>query len=416
MELLYSHCCGLDVHKSSITACVRIQEKSGKPRKMVRRFGAMTGDLRALAHWLAEQQVTHVAMESTGVYWKPVWNILEGKFTLILANAQHVKNVPGRKTDTKDSEWLAELLQYGLLRSSFVPPQRIRDLRDLTRTRASLAQESSRIASRIQKVLEDANLKLASVASDVLGKSGQAILVAVIAGQDDAEQLADLARGLLRAKIPQLQSALEGLTRDHHRFLLERLLTQWRFVESETELLDQRLEQIAQAEPPLAEAVARWDTVPGVDRIAAWGLVAEMGIDMDQFPSAQQAASWAGICPGNHESGGKRLSGKTRKGNPWLRRILGQSAWAAARTKNTYVAAQFRRLAAKRGRQRAIVAVGHSLLVIGYHMQRKQCSYQDLGPDHFDRVNAEGLKRYLVKRLESLGQKVTLEPRDSAAA
>jgi transposase len=416
MELLYPRCCGLDVHKSSITACVRIQEKSGKPRKMVRRFGAMTGDLRALAHWLAEQQVTHVAMESTGVYWKPVWNILEGKFTLILANAQHVKNVPGRKTDTKDSEWLAELLQYGLLRSSFVPPQRIRDLRDLTRTRASLAQESSRIASRIQKVLEDANLKLASVASDVLGKSGQAILVAVIAGQDDAEQLADLARGLLRAKIPQLQSALEGLTRDHHRFLLERLLTQWRFVESETELLDQRLEQIAQAEPPLAEAVARWDTVPGVDRIAAWGLVAEMGIDMDQFPSAQQAASWAGICPGNHESGGKRLSGKTRKGNPWLRRILGQSAWAAARTKNTYVAAQFRRLAAKRGRQRAIVAVGHSLLVIGYHMQRKQCSYQDLGPDHFDRVNAEGLKRYLVKRLESLGQKVTLEPRDSAAA
>jgi len=415
MELLYPRCCGLDVHKSSITACVRIQEKSGKPHKVVRRFGAMTVDLRALASWLMEQQVTHVAMESTGVYWKPVWNILEGQFTLILANAQPVKNVPGRKTDTKDSEWLAELLQYGLLSSSFVPPQLIRDLRDLTRTRASLAQESSRIASRIQKVLEDANIKLASVASDVLGKSGQAILAALIAGQDDAEQLADLARGLLRAKIPQLQCALEGLTREHHRFLLERLLVQWQFVESETELLDQRLEQIAQAEPPLAEAVARWDTVPGVDRIAAWGLVAEMGIDMGQFPSAQQAASWAGLCPGNHESGGKRLSGKTRKGNPWLRRILGQSAWAAARTKNTYVAAQFRRLAAKRGRKRAIVAVGHSLLVIGYHLQRKKCSYQDLGPDHFDRMNAEGLKRYLVKRLEGLGQKVTLEPRETAA-
>jgi transposase len=394
---------------------VRIQEKSGKPRKVVRRFGTMTADLRALANWLREQQVTHVTMESTGVYWKPVWNILEGQFTLILANAQHVKNVPGRKTDTKDSEWLAELLQYGLLHSSFVPPQLIRDLRDLTRSRARLAQESSRLASRIQKVLEDANLKLASVASDVLGKSGQAMLAALIAGQNDAETLAELACGLLRVKIPQLRSALEGLTRDHHRFLLERLLVQWQFVEGEIELLDQRLEQIGQAEPPLAEAVARWDTVPGVDRIAAWGLVAEMGIDMDQFPSAQHAASWAGVCPGNQESGGKRLSGKTRKGNPWLRRILGQSAWAAARTKNTYVAAQFRRLATKRGRKRAIVAVGHSLLVIGYHLLRKRCSYQDLGSDYFDRLNAEGLKRYLVKRLEGLGQKVTLEPRETAA-
>jgi transposase len=323
--------------------------------------------------------------------------------------------VPGRKTDTKDSEWLAELLQHGLLAGSFVPPRLIRDLRDLTRTRASLAQESSRIASRIQKVLEDANIKLASVASDTLGKSGQAMLAALIAGQVDAEQLADLARGSLRDKIPQLRRALEGLIRDHHRFLLERLLVQWRFVESETELIDQRLEQIGKQELQISEAVARWDTVPGIDRIAAWGLVAEMGIDMEQFPSAKHAASWGGVCPGNNESAGKRLGGKTRKGNPWLRRILGQSAWAAARTKNTYVAVQFRRLAAKRGRKRAIVAVGHTLLVVGYYLLSKKCLYQDLGSDYFDRMNAEGLKRYFVKRLESLGQKVTLEPRPSAA-
>jgi transposase len=381
----------------------------------VRRFGAMTGELRAMANWLIEEGVTHVAMESTGVYWKPVWNILEGQFTLVLANAQHVKNVPGRKTDTKDSEWLAELLQHGLLAGSFVPPRLIRDLRDLTRTRATLTQESSRIASRIQKVLEDANIKLASVASDALGKSGQAMLAALIAGQTDPEQLADLALGTLRGKIPQLRRALEGLIRDHHRFLLERLLVQWRFVESETELIDRRLEQIGKEETQLAEAVSRWDTVPGVDRIAAWGLVAEMGIDMEQFPSAKHAASWGGVCPGNHESAGKRLGGRTRKGNPWLKRILGQSAWAAARTKNTYMAVQFRRLAAKRGRKRAIVALGHSLLVTGYYLLRKQYLYQDLGADYFDRINAEGLKRYLVKRLESLGQKVTLEPRESAA-
>jgi len=247
----------------------------------------MTSDLRAMASWLMEEGVTHVAMESTGVYGKPVGNILEGQFTWVLANAQHVKNVPGRKTDTKDSEWLAEWLQHGWLAGSFVPPRLIRDLRDLTRTRASLTQESSRIASRIQKVLEDANIKLASVASDTLGKSGQAMLAAMIAGQDDPEQLADLALGTLRGKIPQLRRALEGLIRDHHRFLLERLLVQWRFVERETELIDQRLEQIGIEETPIAEAVARWDTVPGVDRIAAWGLVAEMGIDMGAVPFSQ---------------------------------------------------------------------------------------------------------------------------------
>ena len=238
MDIFYTRSCGLAVHKSTITACVRLYDGGGKPRKIVRRFGAMTNDLRAMASWLIEEGVTHVAMESTGVYWKPVWNILEGQFTLVLANAQHVKNVPGRKTDTKDSEWLAELLQHGLLAGSFVPSRLIRDLRDLTRTRARLTQESSRIASRIQKILEDANIKLASVASDALGKSGQAMLAALIAGQSDPGQLADLALGTLRGKIPQLRRALDGLIRDHHRFLLQRLLVQWRFVENETELID----------------------------------------------------------------------------------------------------------------------------------------------------------------------------------
>src|SRR5499425_963553 len=390
MEIFHTRCSGLDVHKSSITACVRVHDSGGKLRKIVRRFSAMTSDLRAMASWLSEEGVTHVAMESTGVYWKPVWNILEGHFTLVLANAQHVKNVPGRKTDTKDSEWLAELLQHGLLAGSFVPPRLIRDLRDLTRTRATLTQESSRIASRLQKVLEDANIKLASVASDALGKSGQAMLAALIAGQSDPGQLAELALGTLRGKIPQLRRALDGLIRDHHRFLLKRLLVQWRFVENEIELIDQRLEQIGKEEPGLAEAVNRWDTVPGVDRIAAWGLVAEMGINMEQFPSAKHAASWGGVCPGNHESAGKRLGGRTRKGNPWLRRILGQSAWSAARTKNSYVAVQFRRLAAKRGRKRAMVAVGHSLLVTGYNVLRKRCLYPDLGADYFDRSTVRG--------------------------
>lgn len=415
MEALYERCCGLDVHKASITACVLIKVDKGKVRKQMRRFSAMTADLHALAEWLCELQVTHVAMESTGVYWKPVWNVLEDQFTLVLANAQHVKNVPGRKTDAKDSEWIAELLQHGLLAGSFVPPQLIRDLRDLTRGRASLSQESSRIANRIQKLLEDANIKLASVASNTLGKSGLAMLDAMVGGEDDPERLADLAVGVLRSKIPQLRLALEGLMREHHRFLLKRLLTQWRFLQREILELDRRLQQLAQEVPILVEAVARWDSIPGIDQIAAWGLVAETGLDMEQFPTAAHLASWAGVCPGNCESAGKRLRGMTRKGSPWLRRILGQSAWAAARTKQTYLASQFRRLAARRGGKRAIVAVGHSLLIIGYYLQKNEVVYEDLGGDYFDRLNADGLRRYLVKRLESMGHKVTLEPRQDAA-
>jgi transposase len=316
--------------------------------------------------------------------------------------------VPGRKTDQKDAEWIAQLLQHGLLRPSYVPEEIIRDLRDLTRMRASLSQEISRISSRIQKVLEDANVKLASVATNVLGKSGRAMLEAIIAGQDDPEQLTALALGHLRAKAPQLRLALAGKIREHHRFLLKRLLHQIDCFEHEIELLDERLEEIGKQGPELANAVARWDTIPGVDRIGAWALVAEVGNNIAQFPSAEQLASWAGLCPGNHESAGKRLGGKTRKGSPWLRRMACQCAWAAARTKNTYLSAQFRRLASKRGNKRAIIAVAHSLLIIGYYLQEKQSSYDDLGGDYFDRIHADGLKRYLVRRLEQLGHKVTL--------
>lgn len=408
MEILHDRCCGLDVHKSSITACVIFEQKH-KPQRHLQRFGCTTRDLLELVSWLKGFGVRHVAMESTGVYWKPVWNVLEEHFQMLLANAQHIKTVPGRKTDMKDCQWIAELLRHGLLRGSYVPSLVIRDLRDLTRTRATLSQEQSSVGSRIQKVLESANIKLSSTASNTMGKSGRAMLDAIVSGEESPERLADLALGKLRSKISQLQLALEGRIRDHHRFLLDSLLRQFRFLEAEIKALDLRLKHLGEQHEELADAVARWITVPGVERVAAWAFVAEIGFDMAPFPTAAHLASWAGVCPGNHESAGKRLSGKSRKGSPWLRRMACQSAWAAARTKNCYLSAQFKRLAARRGSKRAIIAVAHSLLVIGYHLQKNCCVYQELGGNYFDHLHAEGLKRHLVKRLESLGLTVTLE-------
>jgi transposase len=413
MHVVYSHCCGLDVHKRSIPACVLVSKASDKGPHEIRRFGTMTRDLLELADWLQSQHVTHVAMESTGVYWKPVWNILEGQFEVVLVNAQHIKAVPGRKLDTKDCQWIAELLPHGLVRGSFVPPTPIRQLRDLTRMRASLRQDHTAVANRMQKMLEDANIKLASVASDWLGVSGRAILAQLLAGEEDAEKLAGLSRGRLRSKLPALQLALDGRMTEHHRWLLRVLHEQLVFVEAQITKLEAKIHE---QPSDYQEAIALCTPIPGIEEVAAANLIAEIGGNMAQFPSAQHLASWAGICPGNHESAGKRLSGKPRTGSAWLRRSLCQAAWAASHTKETYLAARFHRLAARKGKKRAIVAVAHTILVSLYHRLKNKQPYRELGADFLDHRNAENIKRYLLKRLERLGLQVTVHSSENAAA
>ena len=413
MEIVYTSCAGLDVHQASVVACVRRQAGNGKVQSQTRTFATTTGAVLELADWLGEQGVTHVAMESTGVYWKPIWNLLEGLFEMLLVNAQHIKQVPGRKTDVKDAEWIAQLLQHGLLRGSFVPPTPQRQLRELTRQRRQLIQTRASVANRIQKVLEDANIKLASVATDVLGVSGRAMLEAIAAGQEDPEQLAEMARRRLRAKIPQLRLALAGRVTDHHRFLLRLLLDELTQLEALIGRLTARITEVLPA--PFAEAVQRLSTIPGIDRQAAENIVAEIGVDMRQFPQPAQLASWTGMCPGNNQSAGKRRSGKTTKGNRWLRATLVQVAWAASHTKHTYLSAHYRRLASRRGRKRALVALAHTILVIVHTMLRNGTTYQDLGADYFDRLDQARLTRTLVRRLERLGHKVTLQPQETAA-
>jgi transposase len=406
MEVLYTRCCGLDIHKKSVVACLIITEPGQKPIKETRTFRTMTTDLLALADWLSDTDCTHVAMESTGVYWRPIYNLMEGLFELLLVNAQHIKAVPGRKTDVKDAEWIAELLRHGLLRGSFVPSRPQRQLRELTRHRTTLVQERARTINRMQNVLEDANIKLASVVTDIRGVSARSMLEALIAGEQDVSVMAELARGRMRSKRAELEEALCGRFLPHHSFLLTEHL-------SHIDYLDEAIDRFSQAiEEHLAdeqEAIELLDTIPGVSQRTAEILIAEIGTDMSRFPSAKHLASWAGMCPGHHESAGKRLSGKTRKGSRWLRQVLVEIAHVAAKTKDTYLAAQYRRIAARRGKKRALVALGHTVLVIVYQLLTRKQPYQDLGVAYFDKLEQNRIQRRLVRRLERMGYEVVLQ-------
>ncbi len=415
MEVVHRRCCGLDVHKKSVVACVLLSDPSGPPQREVRTFGTFTHEVLALADWLAEQEVTHIALESTGVYWKPIWNLLEDRFALLLVNPRHIKAVPGRKTDVHDAEWLAELLRHGLLTPSFVPDRAQRELRELTRYRTSLINERSAAVNRLQKTLEGANIKLASVASDVLGVSSRQMLAAVVEGTTlEASALAELAHGQLRDKVPQLEQALSGRVGPHQRFLLAEQLAHIDALDASLERLST---EIAERMRPFDELIERLDAIPGVGRTVAEVLLAEIGADMTRFPTANHLVSWAGMCPGHNESAGKKRSGKTRKGSPWLRAALVQAAHAAARAKQTYLAAQYRRLTARRGTKKAAVAVGHSILVIVYHLLTDpDCPYVDLGATYFDQRDPGAVQRRLIHRLEALGYHVQVTPLAESSA
>lgn len=398
---MHECCCGLDVHKKMIVACLL---RKGS-EKQIRQFGTTTGELQAMKEWLVQSGCTHVAMESTGVYWKPVYNILEGSLELLVVNAQHMRTVPGRKTDVRDAEWIADLLQHGLLKASFVPPVFERRMRELTRYRTALTNERSRATQRLQKVLESANIKLSSVVSDIGGVSARAMLDPIAVGVTDPKLLASLARGQLRRKRAELEAALVGRVEPHHRLLLVELLAQIDYLDESIERLNTEIEDRFR---PFEQDLQLADTIPGVNLKTAQVLLAEAGTDMSRFPTSRHLSSWAGICPGQNESAGKHHSGKTRKGNRWLRHALTEAAHAAAHSKDTYLAAQYHRLAARRGKKRAVIAVAHSILVILYHMLRQRQSYHELGSNFFDQRDKTGLQRRLVQRLEKLGYTVEL--------
>jgi transposase len=412
MDPMFDSCAGLDVHKRSITACVRRLRPERSIFQETRTFGTMTRDILEMADWLTSEEVSHVVMESTGVYWKPIYNLLEDRFTVLLVNARHVKHVPGRKTDVQDCQWLAQLLQAGLLKGSFIPERPQRELRDLTRHRAQLVAEKTKVTNRLHKVLEDTNIKIGAVASDLLGASGRDMLRALIAGQQTPQEMANLARGQLREKMPQLVLALEGRVTKHHRFVLAELLDHLEDLERRIERFSRRIEEVS---GPFDQAIQALMQLPGIERRGAENVVAEIGVTLDAFPSAAHLASWGGMCPGSNESAGKRKSGKTTKGSRWLRAALCQAAWAATRKKDSYFQAQYRRLAGRRGKKRALVAVGHSLLVVIYHILKDQLTFKDLGADYFERLNVKRLIPKLVKRLENFGYEVNLTPLMDAA-
>ena len=412
MQTLVERGCGLDVHQATVVACLLIVVNNGKVQKQVRTFGTTTRELLSLREWLLGEGCTHVAMESTGVYWKPVYAILEGALEIVVANAQHIKKVPGRKTDVKDAEWIADLLCHGVLRSSFVPPPPIRELRDLSRYRRKLVESRSAERNRLLKLLETANIKLASVATDVFGASGRLMLGALVEGEATPQQMADLAKGPLRKKIPHLELALEGKMEEHHRFLLKVQLHRLQAAEEDLAVLEQRLRERLE---PYATQLALLDEIPGVDWTLAAVIIAELGVDMTVFQSVSQLASWAGVCPGNNESAGKRKSSRIPKGNVHLKTALVEAAHSAAKAKGTYLRDKFFRLKARRGYKRAAVAIAHKILVAIYHMLSQQVSYNDLGDLYLDKLNKHHLTRNLVHRLERLGYTVTLTPEQKAA-
>jgi transposase len=409
MRIVYQRCCALDVHKNSITACVLVWDGREAVEERKKDFGTYKKELERLRFWLIACKVTVVAMESAGVYWKPVWHVLERQrqFKLKLVNAQHFHGVDGQKSDQIDASWLGELLQCGLLKGSFVPPQWQRELRDLTRLRVSLLQDQNRIQNRLDKVLEDANLKLGSVASDTLGASGRKIVQAVIAGDKDPAWMADYAKGTLRTKRKQLEQALHGFVTDHHRTLLAMLLRQFDALESDIQYLEA---EIRRRLAPHQDVVTRLAEIPGFGEVSAWTVIAELGLDMNVFRTPERAASWSGLCPGNRKSAGKRGHGRTRKGNRWIRRGLTQTALAVSHSKESYLRSFYWRIASKRGAKKARIATAHKQLKIAFLIIRDGVRYKDLGSNYFDRRNAERTKRRLVERLEGLGLKVTLEP------